>query len=151
VRGHPLLRQRTDRPQVMTGREAQVSAQHAVAVALLSGRASLSEFSDASVGDPRIRALAGKVRLEDDPGIAVEGAIVRLCLRDGTSEEVRVTAAKASLANPLSDAEIETKACELAVIGCPTCDIVGLIEDVWALDRAKDAGALAANLRPRSP
>src|SRR5579884_1192706 len=33
VRGHPLLRERTDRPDVETGREARVSLQHSVAVA----------------------------------------------------------------------------------------------------------------------
>src|SRR5438552_1895313 len=33
VRGHPLLRERADRPAVETGREAKVSIQHSVAVA----------------------------------------------------------------------------------------------------------------------
>ena len=33
--GHPFLQQRTDRPDVATGRESQVSAQHAIAIALL--------------------------------------------------------------------------------------------------------------------
>lgn len=36
VRGNPLLGARADRPDVSTGRESQVSMQHAVAVALLS-------------------------------------------------------------------------------------------------------------------
>ena len=37
VEGHSLLGERTDRPAVTTGREAQVSAQHSVAVALIHG------------------------------------------------------------------------------------------------------------------
>jgi 2-methylcitrate dehydratase PrpD len=37
VRGHPLLRERTDRPDVGDGRSAKVSLQHTVAVALLQG------------------------------------------------------------------------------------------------------------------
>ena len=44
--GHPLLQQRADRPGVTTGRESQVSAQHAIAIALRRGRAGLAEFSD---------------------------------------------------------------------------------------------------------
>ncbi len=58
VTGHPLLRQRTDRPAVLTGRESQVSAQHAVAIALSTGRAGLEEFSDAAVqrGVPHLDA-----------------------------------------------------------------------------------------------
>src|SRR6185312_14994393 len=43
-RGNPLLLQRTDRPNVATGREAQVSLQHAVAAALVRGQAGLAEF-----------------------------------------------------------------------------------------------------------
>ncbi|MGD8809775.1 MAG: MmgE/PrpD family protein, partial [Gammaproteobacteria bacterium] len=37
--GNPFLQQRTDRPDVATGRESQVSAQHAIAIALRRGRA----------------------------------------------------------------------------------------------------------------
>ena len=45
VRGHPLLRMRTDRPDVTTGREAKVSLQHSVAVAFLYGAAGLAQAS----------------------------------------------------------------------------------------------------------
>src|SRR6478672_1495481 len=41
VRGHPLMRERTDRPEVETGREARVSLQHSAAVAFLFGAAGL--------------------------------------------------------------------------------------------------------------
>ena len=35
VRGHPLMRERTDRPNVKTGRDARVSLQHTLAAAFL--------------------------------------------------------------------------------------------------------------------
>jgi len=56
VRGHPLLLERADRPAVETGREAKVSIQHSVAVALLEGAAGLAQFEDAYVADPAVRA-----------------------------------------------------------------------------------------------
>jgi 2-methylcitrate dehydratase PrpD len=62
VRGNPLLAVRTDRPDISTGRESQVSVQHAVAAALVTGKAGLDQFSDASVHDPRVLALRGKGR-----------------------------------------------------------------------------------------
>src|SRR5262249_2731465 len=52
VRGHPLLRERTDRPEVADGRSAKVSLQHSVAVALLSGAAGLAQYGDEAVADP---------------------------------------------------------------------------------------------------
>src|SRR5690606_38076912 len=54
LRGNPLLKARTDRPSIANGREAQVSAQHAVAVCLLHGTAGPADFSDAAVADPAI-------------------------------------------------------------------------------------------------
>src|SRR5436190_694928 len=49
VRGHPLMRERTDRPEVETGREARVSLQHSAAVAFLFGAAGLQQYEDARV------------------------------------------------------------------------------------------------------
>ncbi len=56
VRGNPLLAVRTDRPDVSTGRESQVSVQHAVAAALVTGKAGLDQFTDACVRDPQVLA-----------------------------------------------------------------------------------------------
>src|SRR3954447_856754 len=57
VRGHPLMRERTDRPDVATGRDAKVSLQHSVAVAFLFGAAGLTQYEDACVADPAVCAL----------------------------------------------------------------------------------------------
>lgn len=53
LRGHPLLRQRTDRPDATTGRESQVSAQHAIAVALKTGAAPGRVLRPRGGGNPR--------------------------------------------------------------------------------------------------
>src|SRR5258708_11226700 len=67
VRGNPLLQLRTDRPNVSTGRESQVSVQHAVAAALVAGKAGVDQFTDACVNDPAVQALRRKVTVEVDP------------------------------------------------------------------------------------
>jgi len=64
VRGNPLLGDRADRPDVSTGRESQVSVQHAAAVALLTGNAGLDEFSDARVRRSRRAGLAQQGRVD---------------------------------------------------------------------------------------
>src|SRR5207249_10095670 len=83
VRGHPLLRERADRPAVETGREAKVSIQHSVAVALLEGAAGLAEYEDRCVADPAVQALRAKVAVEEDDSVPVESAVVTLRLADG--------------------------------------------------------------------
>ncbi|TCT04235.1 MmgE/PrpD family protein [Aquabacter spiritensis] len=145
--GHPLLRQRTDRPDVRTGREAQVSLQHTVAAALIDGAAGLAQYSDARVNDPVVKALGAKVGVRDDPFMPVEAARLAITLEDGRVLETLVETAFGSETNPLSDADIEAKLRVLAkqVTGI---DAEALIGAVWSLDRAADAGALMAHARP---
>lgn len=142
VRGHPLLAARADRPNVTTGREAQVSVQHSVAAALLFGRAGLAEYTDACVNDPAVLALRAKVAVEQDAGIPVEAAAVAIHMTDGTARSLTVPHARGSTGNPMSDQDIEDKVTTLAAGWRPAHDVRPLIDAVWALDRADDASAL---------
>jgi len=142
VSGHPLLRERTDRPGVATGREAQVSAQHSVATALLYGAAGVAQFSDAAVREPAVLALRRKVHVAEDPAIPIEAARVSIELADGATLAVYIPQARGSLQRPLTDAELEAKLLTLAEVGCPGCDTAGLIETVWSMDRLEDAAAV---------
>lgn len=148
VHGHPLLRERADRPAVTTGRLSQVSAQHAVAASLIFGAAGIDEFSDAAVADPRVLALRAKVAVIEDPAFPVEAARVVVTLEDGTELVWDVPHGRGTPMRPLSDAEIEDKLRRLAAHGCPGLDPAPLIDAVWSLDRSSDAGALMAFARP---
>lgn len=148
VRGHPLLAARTDRPDVMTGREAQVSVQHSVAAALQFGEIGLPQYTDACVRDPAVLALRARIEVEQDDSVAVESAIVRIWTADGAERAVTIPAAHGSLAKPMSDRDIEAKLRTLAASWCPDHDVQPLIDAVWALDRSDDAGGL---LRLTSP
>ncbi len=143
--GHPLLRQRADRPAVTSGREAQVSAQHAVAACLLWGAAGLDQFSDAAVADPALAALKACVRIEEEerPVASVRILVERA---DGSSEALTVESARGTDELPLTDTEIEAKLRSLAAWrareAIPQSE--ALIEAVWALDKAPEAASLMA-------
>ena len=107
--GHPLLRQRTDRPGVTSGRLAQVSAQHAAAVSLLKGRADLWAFSDEAVALPDVKRLGAQVRFHDDPAMPLEAAEIRISMADGRVFTHRVDAARGGLRNPLSKSDLVEK------------------------------------------
>ncbi|MEK9672450.1 MAG: MmgE/PrpD family protein [Rhodospirillaceae bacterium] len=147
--GHPLLAQRTDRPNVETGREAQVSAQHAVGVCLVRGTAGLDDFSDAAVKDPAVRAVREKVKIVDDLSRAVTGVRAVFEMVDGGTKEIVVAHGRGTDERPLSDAEIEDKFRTLAKWGAPGCqNAEKLIDAVWSLDGSDDAGAVMAFMRP---
>ncbi len=137
VRGNPLLAARTDRPNVTTGREAQVSVQHSVAAALLFGQAGLAQYTDACVNDPAVLALRAKIAVEQDAGIPVDAAAITIHMADGTARSMTVPHARGSTANPMSDKDIEDKVTTLAAGWRREHDMRPLIDAVWALDRCR--------------
>jgi 2-methylcitrate dehydratase PrpD len=140
--GHPLLRERTDRPNVRTGREAQVSAQHAVAVTLATGLAGLAQFSDDAVAEPSLRAFGARLRFIDDAAFPVESAEVVVVLRSGETVARRIHAARGSLGAPLADVELAAKLRELAAYGGSGVAPQPLIDTLWRFDSEADAAVL---------
>lgn len=139
---HPLLRQRTDRPGVATGKLSQVSAQHAVAVVLARGRAGLEEFSDAAVADLSLQAVGRRLVFVQDAAMGVESAEVTLVLADGRRLSHRVEAAHGSLASPLTDDELSDKCRTLARHGGSGVPVERLLAALWSLERSPDAAAV---------
>ena len=142
VRGNPLLLQRTDRADIATGREAQVSLQHCVAAALVLGKAGLDQLTDACVADPAIKALRGKFECSADDRISTIAAEMDIWTVDGKKHALSTQAAAGSSSNPLKDAEIEAKLRDEARRWEPGQEIQPLIDAVWALDRSEDVSAL---------
>jgi len=142
VRGHPLLRDRADRPDVTTGREAKVCLQHTVAVAFIDGTVGVRHFTDECVAEPAVRALRGKVTMIVDPAIAVDAAVVTVRTADGRSLTKQIDGMRGGLDRPLSDADLEAKLRELARDATPWCDVARLIDAVWTLDRTADVAPL---------
>lgn len=140
--GHPLLRERTDRPNVRTGRESQVSAQHAVAVTLETGKASLAQFSDSAATNPSLRAFDTRLAFIDDAAWPVESAQVVVVLRSGETLSRRIYAARGSLAAPLADVELAAKLRELADYGGSGVVPQPLIDALWRMDSATDSAAI---------
>lgn len=149
ARGNPLLLQRTDRPEVATGRESQVSLQHAVAAALVLGKAGLDQFTDACVNDPKMSAMRRRIAVESDPGISTIAVEMEFTTADGKVHKASTQAARGSAANPLKDSEIERKLRDEARSWNPKHDIQPLIDAVWSLDRSADVSTLVALTIPR--
>ena len=150
LRGNPLLAVRTDRPNISTGREAQVSVQHAVAAALTTGRAGLAQFTDACARDPAVVALRRKVEVLRDPALSTISAEVDIWTADGKEHSLSQKAARGSDANPLSDKAVEEKLRVVAADWNTGHDVQPLIDAVWALDESTDVANLPALTVPRS-
>ena len=144
LRGNPLLSDRTDRPDISTGAESQVSVQHAVAAALVLGQAGLAQFTDGCVRDPAVVAMRRRIAVVRDPAIATIAAQVELCTADGRTHRLSTPAARGSPANPMSDRDVEEKLRTVVGSWQPGYDVAPLIAAIWALDRSDDAARLLA-------
>src|SRR3954468_14523488 len=141
VQGSALLLARGDRV-VRNERDARVSIHHCAACALLLGAAGVTEFADATVFRPDIVSLRQKVRAALDASLPDGAARVIVQLTSGETFSEIVMAAKGSLADPLSDRDIEVKLRDGARLGGTDWDIDRVIDDVWHLDTLADVSSL---------
>lgn len=91
---------------------AKFSAPFNIAVAFVTGGAGLAAFTEETVRDPRILALAAKVRYVVDPNNPYPKAYtghVRMTLKDGHVVEERQPHIRGGAQEPLSRADIEDK------------------------------------------
>jgi len=141
VQGSALLLARGDRV-VRNERDARVSIHHCAACALLLGLAGVPEFADAAVFRPDIVSLRQKVRAVLDASLPDGAARVIIQLTSGETFSEIVMAAKGSLADPLSDHDIEAKLRDGARLGGTDWHIDRIIDDVWHLDTLADVSSL---------
>jgi 2-methylcitrate dehydratase PrpD len=91
---------------------AKFSTPFNIAVAFVTGSAGFAAFSETTVRDPRILALAGKVRYAVDPGNPYPQAYtghVRMTLNDGRMFEERQPHIRGGVHEPLAREEIVAK------------------------------------------
>ena len=94
------------------GYAGKFSAPFNIAVAFVTGGAGLSAFTEATVRDPRILALASKVRYVVDPNNPYPRAFtghIRATLNDGTVVEERQPHIRGGAQEPLTRSDIEAK------------------------------------------
>ena len=116
---HPLAIERTDRPEPRNAIEARLSAQHAVAVALLKGEAGLPQFTDAAARDADVQALRRRIRVVPDT------TLDKMAARVG----VDAITIEAPAARPMDDARLEAKFASLAGARAPL-----LLETIRSLE-----------------
>ncbi len=141
VQGSRLLLARGDRP-VRNERDARVSIHHSVACGLLLGAAGVREFAEPIIFDAGVVGMREKVRAELDTALPDGAARVIVHTGAGATLCEVVMSARGSLADPLTDRDIEAKLSACALADGPGRDVGQLIDAVWRLDTLPDVSAL---------
>ena len=83
-----------------------------------------------------------RLAFRDDTSYGVESATVTLHMRGASKRSRHIEAARGSLGRPLRDEDLVQKLVTLAACGGSGCAPQPLIEALWAIGIASDAGAI---------
>jgi len=109
---HRLWEPLADKQSPPNAYAGKFSTPYCVAAGFILGHAGLDAFTEERVRDPRLRALAAKVRYEIDPKNPYPSQFtghVRVRLRDGTTLEERQGHMRGGVEEPLTREDIEEK------------------------------------------
>jgi len=140
---HPLVLNLMGKTEPHAGLEGKFSVFHAVAVAVVTGRAGEQAFSDKAVNDPVVSALRDKVSATIDPGVKADQVDMTIFLEDGRTLHKFIEHAVGSQDHPMSDAQLEEKFLGLAEDILPKDQTRRLIDLCWNVWDLKDAGDIA--------
>ena len=138
----PIVFELCMKKDLKVGLEGKFSIYHAAAIGLVRGRASLDEFTDATVSDPdllRVRELTVPIK---NAAIADDEVKVEVTMADGTRLTKHVVHAVGNIGRPMTDSEIEDKFRDLArrVISHERAEEI--IKHCWGLDGLADVRTL---------
>lgn len=145
----PIVLELTAKPKPQTGLEGKFSVYHAAAAAIVFGTAGEPQFSDASVRDPRVVALRGRVNIKPDASLRKIQARIAIRLNNGTTLSTFVEHALGTLRRPMSDVDLETKFRTLTDGILSDAQSGELIRLCWSAATLPDAGEIARCAQPK--
>jgi len=139
---HPLVLNLMGKTEPNTGLEGKFSIYHAVAVAIVTGRAGEQAFTDRAVNDPLVVATREKVTATTGPAIKADQVDVTVTLTDGRKLHKFIEHAVGSQDRPMSDAQLEDKFAGLAEGILPADQTRRLMDLCWQIWDLRDAGEI---------
>jgi len=132
--------------------QGQMSAQYVLAVSLADRNCLPPQFTEERMHDPKLLALAGRVKVVQDPEIEREypgkfSVIVDIALKDGRKVSTKVDNPKGSSAVPLNAVEVQDKFMALSKGILPTERLDAIVERVGRLESIGSVREVAELLR----
>lgn len=143
VGSYPYATEYVNRPKVATGLAGKFSAQYCAAVAILDGQAQEPQFTDARAADPRLRAIADRVRLAPVEEFGIDQAEVAVRLRTGPTFRRRIEQVSGSPEKPMSWTDLTVKFAGLTNVALPPEGVAELPQRIAAWPDTDLAGLLA--------
>jgi 2-methylcitrate dehydratase PrpD len=138
LRVAPLVLDLCNQTNITRGLQGKFSVYHGAAVGLVRGKGGLREYTDEAVNDPVIKRVREAATAVGDPTITEDQAHIEVELKDGRRVSKFVEQSLGNIHRPLSDAQLDEKFRDQAVMVLPAADVEALIQLCWRIDQLED-------------
>ena len=142
LRVAPLVLDLCNKKNITVGLEGKFSVYHGAAIGLVRGKAGLQEYSDEAVNDPAIRRVRERTTATGDAAITEDQAHIEVELNDGTKLTKFVEKSLGNIYRPLTDAQLEAKFLDQAVLALPLDQAKRALALCWKIEELVDVGEL---------
>jgi 2-methylcitrate dehydratase PrpD len=142
LRVAPLVLDLCNQQNITKGLQGKFSVYHGAAVGLVRGKAGLQEYFDDAVNEPQIKRVRELTTAAGDPKITEDQAFIEVELKDGKKISKFVEKSLGNVNRPLTDAQLEEKFRNQAVLALPAPQVEKIIEQCWQIESLRDAGEL---------
>src|SRR6185503_6399940 len=138
LRVAPLVLDLCNQTNITRGLQGKFSVYHGAAVGLVRGKGGLREYTDEAVNDPVIKRVREATTATGDPTITEDQAHIEVELTDGRRVNKFVEQSLGNIHRPLTDAQLDEKFRDQAVLVLPASDVETLIQLCWKIDQLDD-------------
>jgi 2-methylcitrate dehydratase PrpD len=150
LRVAPLVLDLCNQRDLRRALQSKYSIYHAAAIGLVRGKGGLQEFTEEAVTDPALARIRGITTAVGDDGVTEDQVAIEVDLENGETLELFVEQSLGNLQRPLSNAQLEDKFRDQAVLALPAETVERIIGQCWNIDVLDDVGKLCRATVPRS-
>ncbi len=147
LRVAPLVMDLCNQTNITKGLQGKFSVYHGAAVGLVRGKAGIQEYTDAAVNEPAVKHVRELATAEGDRSITEDQAHIEVELADGTKLTRFVEKSLGNIHRPLTDAQLNDKFRDQAVLALPLEQVDTLIAECWKIDHLPVVNTLIQECR----
>jgi 2-methylcitrate dehydratase PrpD len=150
LRVAPLVLDLCNQTNITKGLQGKFSVYHGAAIGLVRGKAGISEYTDTAVNDPAIRRVRESATAVGDPSLTEDQAHIEVELTNGEKLTGFVEKSLGNIHRPLTDAQLDDKFLDQAVLALPPEQAEALLRHCWQIDQLADMNQLIQSAVPRN-
>jgi 2-methylcitrate dehydratase PrpD len=149
LRVAPLVLDLCNQTNITKGLQGKFSVYHGAAIGLVRGKAGIQEYTDAAVNDPDIRYVREHTTAVGDASITEDQAHIEVELKNGEKHSRFVEASLGNIHRPLTDAQLDAKFRDQAVLALPSAQAETVLQQCWKIDQFENVNTLIQMTIPR--